>query len=142
MKHYLLSAIVVCLLTSSAFAFDPPSCGDPWYCQDDNRPAFMIPDKAQHYWGSYTLSEIGQKYLSKKVGPIVAFTLGFLWEVKDSKTSLGTANGGVVGFSYRDLIADGVGVLSSLVNQSESVRLWLNYSTYDKEIILNMTITM
>lgn len=142
MKHYLLSVIVVYLLASSAFAFDPPSCGDPWYHQDDSRPAFMIPDKAQHYWGSYTLSMVGQKYLGKKVGPLTAFALGFLWEVKDSKTSLGTMNGGIVGFSYKDLIADGIGVLSALVNQSESVRLWLNYSTRDKEIILNMTIAI
>ena len=140
MKHYLLSTIVVCLLASNVFAFDPPSCGDPWYYQDDSRLTFMVPDKAQHYWGSYTLSVIGQKYLGKKTGPLTAFALGFLWEVKDSKTSLGT--NGIVGFSYRDLIADGAGVLSSLINQSESVRLWLNYSTRDKEIILNMTIVI
>lgn len=138
MKHYLLSVIVVCLLTSNAFAFDPPSCGDVWYYQDDSRLAFMIPDKVQHYWGSYALSVVGQKYLGERVGPLTAFALGFLWEVKDSRTSLGTA--GVVGFSHKDLIAGGVGVLSSLVNRSESVRLWLNYSTLNKEIILNITI--
>ena len=138
MKHLLLSIVIVCLLTSSAFTFDPPSCGDLWYYQDDNRPAFYIPDKAQHYWGSYALSVVGQKYLGKKAGPLTAFALGFLWEVKDSKTSLGTD--GVVGFSYKDLIADGVGVLSSLINQSKNVRLWLNYSTRDKEIILNIRV--
>lgn len=134
--------MVICLLASNTFAFDPPSCGDAWYYQDDNRLTFMIPDKAQHYWGSYALSEIGQKYFGNKIGPLTAFVLGYLWEVKDSRTSLGTMNDGVVGFSYKDLIADGVGVLSSLVNQSEDVRLWLNYSTRDKEIILNMTIMM
>ena len=143
MKHLLLlNIVIICLSTSSSFAFDPPSCGDYWYYQDDSRLTFMIPDKAQHYWGSYALSTIGQEYLGKKMGSLTAFALGFLWEVKDSKTSLGTANGGVVGFSYKDLIADGVGVLSSLVNQSENVRLWLNYSTYDKKIILNIAITI
>ena len=125
---------------NNAFAFDPPSCGDPWYCQDDSRPMFWIPDKAQHYWGSYTLSMVGQKYLGKKTGPLTAFVLGFLWEVKDSKTSLGT--NGTVGFSYRDLIADGAGVLSTIVNQKDDIKLWCDYSTACKTISLNICIKL
>ena len=140
MKLHILNAILICLLTSNASAFDPPSY-DPWYYQSNNQGlAFMVPDKAQHYWGSYGLNTIGQKYLGNTVGSLTALTLGYLWEVKDSKTSLGTANGGVVGFSYKDLIADYIGVASSLINKNSQVKMWLDYSTSDKEIMFNISI--
>lgn len=133
MGRLLSIQIILLLLTANATAFDPPTCGDPWYYQTDDRGlTFMVPDKAQHYYGSYLLTEITSKY---NISPVIVFTLGFLWEVKDNKTSLNTTNG-VVGFSYRDLIADGLGILSSRVNKHKNARLYLNYSTLEKTIEL------
>jgi uncharacterized protein YfiM (DUF2279 family) len=90
----------------------------------------MIPDKAQHYWGSYALSVAGQILGGYKVGTLTAATLGFLWEVKDNKIGNG--------FSYKDLIADYLGVASSIVNKNKTIKLWLDYSTVDKEIMFNI----
>ena len=144
-KFLTLISIVILfvgLMGCSASAFDPPSY-DPWYYQSNNQGlAFMVPDKAQHYWGSYGLNTIGQKYLGNTVGSLTALTLGYLWEVKDSKTSLGTANGGVVGFSYKDLIADYIGVTSSLINKNNRVKMWLDYSTADEEIMLHFSLSI
>jgi len=121
--------ILIVLIAGNAYAFDPP-VNDPWYFQSDNMPTFWVPDKAQHYWGSYALSEVGQKYIGEYTGPAVAFTLGFLWE----------AGAEQVGFSYRDLIADGIGVLSSLVNKNRMTKLWMDYSTTDRTIFLYVSI--
>ena len=130
-KILILGVAATLLLSKSVNAFDPPTCGDPWYYQSNNRGlTFMIPDKAQHYWGSYALSITGSKYMGDKVGTLTAAALGFLWEVKDDKEGNG--------FSYKDLIADYLGVVSSIVNKNKDIKLWLDYSTIDKEITLNI----
>lgn len=121
---------IICLLTKNANAFDPPN-NDPWYYQSNDRGlTFMIPDKAQHYWGSYALSKVGSKYLGDKTGTLTAIALGFIWEVKDNKVGNG--------FSYKDLIADYLGVATSIVNKNKDIKLWLNYSTTRQEIMLNI----
>jgi len=142
MKYISKTAVLVIFLVlcwKPIFGFNPPSCGDPWYYQSNDRGlTFVVPDKAQHYYGSYVLSKAYSKMLGKELGAITAFASGFLWEIKDSKTSLGTA-GGTVGFSYRDLIADGFGVISSLIN-NERITTYVNYSTVRKEITFNIAI--
>jgi len=76
MKMKLCTLVTICLLSSNVFAFEPPSCGDPWYYQSNDRGlAFTVPDKAQHYWGSYVLSAISQKYSGSKTGPLIAFAI-------------------------------------------------------------------
>ena len=100
---------------------------------------YMIPDKAQHYYGSYLLSSVSQKYLGDVVGPLTTFAVGFLWEVKDNKSKLNGHPGILIGFSTRDLIADGLGVLSSIVNKGSKVKMWLDYSRIDKEIMFNVS---
>jgi len=97
----------------------------------------MIPDKAQHYWGSYLLNEILTKHLGSVKGSLITFSLGFLWEVNDNQTQLTLdPEDGVVGFSYRDLIADGFGAVSSLINKSEKYKVMLDYSDREKWIML------
>ncbi len=44
--------------------------------------------------------------------------------------------GGVVGFSYKDLIADGFGVLSSIVT-GENLVVFADYDTWDEELTVN-----
>lgn len=134
-KKVFLAVLVVSLSTSNVFGFDPPSCGDPWYYQSDDDINFWVPDKVQHFWGSYLLSEIGQYKIGKVTGPLVAFACGFLWEVKDSKTSLGP---GTVGFSYKDLIVDVLGVVSTRINKKDNWKMYISYSTTNKYIMLNV----
>jgi len=142
MRTFWVTVMGCFLLSGNTLAFDPPSCGDPWYCQDDNIPMQWVPDKAQHYWGSYALSAAGQNYLGTKAGVITSILLGYLWEVKDSKTSFSTTNGGTVGFSYRDLIADGLGSISAWVNRNKNVKMWLHYSTGDEAILFNVSVKL
>jgi hypothetical protein len=127
--------LLLLLLTSSAYSFTPPSCGDPWYYQSDDRGiTFQVPDKAQHYYGSYILNDINTHYLGEW-GPAVTFALGFLWEVKDSQTPW---NDGVVGFSYKDLLADALGILSSQLNREHSnIRMYLTYDKHREQITLH-----
>lgn len=61
---------------------------------------FYLPDKFQHCLGSYCLS--------KAIGPAPALLLGLGKEFRDQV--------GGVGFSYRDLIANGLGVLAAEVS--------------------------
>ena len=131
---------VLLLLSPIAGAFDAPACGDPWYYQSNDHVAFWVPDKVQHYYGSFALSKIASDKLGPVKGSLVAFALGFLWEVKDAKTSLGTANGGVVGFSTRDLIADGLGVLSAQLN-TDRIRFYTDYSVTDEQLKFNVSVS-
>lgn len=64
------------------------------------------------------------------VKTITTIILGFVWEVKDDKEGNG--------FSYKDLIADYLGVASSIVNKKENIKLWLDYSTVRQEIMFNI----
>jgi len=130
--------LAMTLFSGEVFGFNPPDCGDPWYYQSNDKCSFWIPDKAQHYYGSYLLNCINTEYLGKWKGSIATLTLGFLWEVKDSKTALDTTNGGVIGFSYRDLIADGLGVLSSQINKRNDLKIWITYNTEKEFIMLNV----
>ena len=70
-----------------------PVSAEPWYYTEDNNISFQIPDKVQHYWGSYMLSTT--------LSPESAFLAGFLWEVKQK------IQGGE--FGEKDLLLDLLG---------------------------------
>ena len=129
--------LVVLSLSVSTMAFNPPTCGDPWYFQsNDMGITFTVPDKVQHYYGSYLLTEAAKSKIGPVKGALIVLTAGFLWEVKDSYIRLGTD--GTVGFSYRDLIADGLGIVSSLLNKSNKIKILCDYSTMKKQIMLKV----
>lgn len=65
---------VALIVGSWALLAAVPALAEPWYYHDKDNLAFQIPDKVQHYWGSYLLSET--------TSPSRAFLAGFLWEVK------------------------------------------------------------
>lgn len=125
----LCTILIVLFTAQTAKSFDPPEF-DAWYYQSYKQGLeFSVPDKAQHYWGSYVLTEVGGKSFDRAA---LVFFAGFLWEVNDDKRG--------VGFSSRDLIADVLGVVSSIVNSSESTKLWLDYSVADKTISMNVSV--
>jgi len=114
----------------SVSAFDLPK-SDPWYYQADNRGlSFMIPDKAQHYWGSALLGHIGNQLplpLKRLTVPFLALGAGYFWEMWQEDQG--------IGFSERDLIADAFGVLSSQIN-SRDLKMHMDYSLSKKTITL------
>jgi hypothetical protein len=115
-------AIVVLLLAADARCFDLPDM-DPWYYYDHSRVSFWVPDKAQHFWGS--------QLLATELPWLYAFGLGLAYELHQERQG--------VGFSCRDLVANGLGVAAAKLN-NRRFKLWLDYSTYESTITLNATL--
>ena len=116
--------LIFLTLTGPVQSFNVPAEDvDPWYYQDD-RPAFWIPDKAQHFYGSQLLVESGWH-------PAAALGAGFLFEAwQDSQG---------IGFSWRDFAADALGVLAGQVNSDRAFILVI-YSTEQEVIQLRLVI--
>ena len=136
MKLTLITAKIIIALylfaPQSTTAFDFPDV-DPWYFQSNEAGyLFWVPDKAQHYYGSILVAEtLKLMHLpAEKVStPIVAFGIGFLWEVYQERKG--------IGFSNRDLFADALGVATSEL-MSGSFKMWVDYSTADETITFNI----
>ena len=131
MAKCFLILISLLVVGPACFSFDLPD-RDPWYYQSiEPGYAFVIPDKAQHYWGSALLNEIGKKLSlpeERYTGPALALTAGFLYEAWQSSKG--------IGFSPRDLAADALGVATSHFN-SDSFSIWMDYSTREETIMMN-----
>ena len=122
--------LLVCLGYQNSPAFELPNY-DPWYYQSDHQGlSFMIPDKAQHYWGSALLGFVGNQLplpLRQVTVPFLALGAGYFWEVWQQDQG--------IGFSERDLVADAFGVLSSQIN-SEDFKMHMDYSLSEKTVTL------
>jgi len=99
----------------------PPPEYDPWLYQDSSL-RFILPDKVQHFYGSY--------FLADRAGVVPALVAGLAKEFYDQ--------GAGVGFSRRDLVADALGVLASQLNNRSGARLWLAWS--DSSISFHLSI--
>ncbi len=111
---------LILLTPAEATAFDFPDF-DPWYYQSDAEWKFMVPDKAQHYYGSQFLVEVG-------LHPTAALAAGLAYEIYQNETG--------VGFSYKDFIANSFGVLAGTIN-NEKFYLFMDYSTTEEVLVLN-----
>lgn len=132
-----LLVILITLCSISATAFDLPK-SDPFYYQSNNKGLmFTVPDKAQHYYGSLLLSEVGSRlsFLPGRevTAPLLALGIGFLWEIYQDNQG--------VGFSERDLLADALAVVASKAN-SENAFMYLNYSNVERTITINMSVKL
>jgi hypothetical protein len=128
----ILTALVYTAISffTSAFGFTPPVYGDPWYFRNPSMGIqFMVPDKAQHYYGSAMLTATSSKVLGKDVGAVASLVAGFLWEIKDDHVGHG--------FSVRDLVADGLGVLTSRIGWSGPVKVYGDYSVTEETVSIN-----
>ena len=129
MASILAVLVFMAVVPDCASAFDLVS--DRWYYQSDKDYRFIVPDKAQHYYGSYFLTEISKQLTGDVQSSIVVFVLGLSYEIDQSNKG--------IGFSPRDMIANCLGVISSIINDRNKTLL-LNYSTVDKEIMLSFNI--
>ena len=99
---------------------------DNWLFVNSADYRFLVPDKFQHFWGSYLLSQA--------IGPASAIVAGVLKEVYDNDVA-------GVGFSDRDLIANVLGVGSALLNRGPPVRMYLDWQPHRDRLVLVVTLT-
>jgi hypothetical protein len=95
---------------------------DPWYFQTDTHAGFMIPDKAQHFWGSYLLSA--------EVDPWLSLAAGLAWEIYQDR------KGDHV--SERDLLANLLGVIGGRLPAGRLSVLW---NKTEENITVNYSLT-
>lgn len=134
MRKGLLTLVLAGILNSSAVAgfpgFTHPSDGrfkfqryDPWLYTDESWDLKM-PDKAAHFYGSYALERLSHDVTKDELMSssfVIGFGIGK--EILDGYRE---------GFSFRDILADALGVSSSVFNRgSESVKVICDY-THEK----------
>lgn len=96
----------------------------------------MIPDKAQHFYGSAMVNEFSKKLPLPGIdilGPILSITAGFMWETYQDQKG--------IGFSQRDLAADAMGVAASQLS-SEHMTFWMDYSTTERVIMFKVAMRL
>lgn len=96
---------------------------DPWYFQTDSDYRFLIPDKAQHFYGS--------QLLSTELGVPVTLALGLAWELLEA------SQGDFV--SGRDLAADALGAMAARFPAGRVSLLW---NIERKEIWLRLAVPL
>ncbi len=110
MRLPLWQVLIVLLLS-------PTIQADPWYYQTDESVMFWVPDKAQHFYGSQILVEVG-------LSPLFVLSSGLLYELSQDE------------FSVKDLLANVLGVLAA----QHQIPLVIDYSVVDKEIVLRVVV--
>lgn len=123
MKLILLLTIIALPVVSASAEFKQQlPAYDPWYYADGTFD-LTAPDKFQHMAGSYISAEILSLWTSDLLAAGAVFTLGALKEVQD---------GFGHGWSWRDLCANSIGVIASVVN-TKKIMLWCDW---DKDAVI------
>ncbi len=111
--------IVLCSCPDKAHGFQ-----DPWYYEMQSEFGVSpMPDKYAHFLRSFAMANV--------LPGTVVFGLDLLYEVYDGRRG--------VGFSYRDLIADGLGTLAGTFN-TETVYMYMTWAKTQKTLTLNVTL--
>lgn len=79
-------------------------------------------DKLEHLAGSFLLCTLIAWPFGPWWGAGAVFVLGFLWEMKDGFYPYDRKTGAIEGFSWKDLIADVLGIL---------IGLWVNFDLFE-----------
>ena len=118
MKLILLLTIVVLSAAPIQAAFKQQfPAHDPWYYTDGTFD-LTAPDKFQHMAGSHAGAELLSLWTSDMLAAGAVFSLGIVKEVCD---------GFGHGWSWRDLCANGIGVVASVVN-TKKIMLWCDWN--------------
>lgn len=96
MPSILTIAIVVGLWVGCAAGAGFAPKTDPWYGIPPTPLSLDVPDKFAHFYGSMAIDQV--------VGPELTIAGRFVFELIDYERG--------VGFSWRDLVADGLGALA------------------------------
>lgn len=123
-------------IAPAANSFELPN-HDPWFYQSTEQGyLFMIPDKAQHAWGSMLLNNTFKELnlpAEKISAPLLSFAAGFFYEVYQENQGLG--------FSQRDLVSDVAGILASELTGDSTV-MYISYESSTKIIMVNFSIIL
>lgn len=103
---------------------------DWWYYVDNVNWEIKAPDKWTHMMGSMSSSLLLSKVMNKYAAGLLVFTFGAFKEYDDAFRE---------GWSYRDLIADALGVVSSFT-ANEKYRLFCKYDNEKVLLVLSITI--
>lgn len=132
-KTSLFLPLLFMLTATGAGGFDLPA-SDPWYHQSNDKFGFMVPDKAQHYWGSRLLAAaLDRLPLPGKlvIYPLLAFAAGLGYEMWQEHRG--------IGLSVRDLAANVLGIAGQ---RAGPLLTWVEYSTTDKTITFNVSVRL
>lgn len=123
---------IMLVAASPARSFDLPDY-DPWYYQSHGQGyLFLIPDKAQHFYGSAAVNECAKQLPLPGIrilGPVLSLTAGFMYEVYQDQKG--------IGFSERDMLADALGIAASQFS-TEQLTIWLDYSPTQQVIMFRV----
>ena len=103
---------------------------DWWYYVDDINWDIKAPDKWVHMMGSMTSSMLLGRVVNKYAAGALVFAFGVYKEYDDGYRE---------GWSYRDLIADAVGITASLT-ANKGYRILCAYDSEKVVLLLNFTL--
>lgn len=107
-----------------------PDTKDHWFYVDNNNWEIKAPDKWTHMMGSYGSTAFFSRIMNKYAAAALVLSFGVYKEYDDAYRE---------GWSYRDLIADAVGVTASLTANSR-YRLLCDYDS--EKVVLMVSITL
>ncbi len=107
-----------------------PDAKDYWYYIDNNNWEIKAPDKWTHMMGSLGSTAVLSQFMNKYAAGALVMTFGLFKEYDDAYRE---------GWSYRDIIADAVGITASLTG-NDRYRLLCDYDS--EKVMLVMSVTL
>lgn len=107
-----------------------PDARDKWFYVDNNNWEIKAPDKWTHMMGSLSSTSFLSRFMNKYAAGALVMTFGLFKEYDDAYRE---------GWSYRDIIADAVGITASLT-ANERYRLICDYDS--EKVVLLMSVTI
>lgn len=131
--------VLILMLVPSAVAGNYPKDGqfkrlpdskDYWFYVDRKNWEIEAPDKWTHMMGSMGSTSALSQFMNKYAAGALVMTFGLFKEYDDAYRE---------GWSYRDIIMDGLGVMASLT-ANDRYRLLCDYNS--DRVLLKLSITM
>ena len=107
-----------------------PDAKDNWFYVDNNNWEIKAPDKWTHMMGSMGSTTVLSRFMNKYAAGALVMTFGLFKEYDDAYRE---------GWSYRDIIADAVGITASLT-ANDRYRLLCDYDSEKVMLVVSMTI--
>ena len=107
-----------------------PDAKDYWYYVDNNNWEIKAPDKWTHMMGSMGSTSVLSRFMNKYAAGALVFSFGLYKEYDDAFRE---------GWSYRDIIADALGITASLT-ATDRYRLLCDYDSEKVMLVMSVTI--
>ncbi|MGB5105319.1 MAG: hypothetical protein WBP29_09190 [Candidatus Zixiibacteriota bacterium] len=107
-----------------------PDSKDYWYYIDNNNWEIKAPDKWTHMMGSMGSTSVLSRFMNKYAAGALVLAFGLYKEYDDAYRE---------GWSYRDIIADAVGITASLT-ANDRYRLLCDYDSEKVMLVMSVTV--